>query len=144
MTYYECIVLLREITNSQINEELLNKLNNSKIVFYTDVKYRYAINVINAIKVRETRAFEQIIAIIINKNMSFDEFSLELLKLKKELDYTEKIANNKLIHQECQADIIKVFENIFTSYSKFVEELLLNYYSSDFVDEYYSILNRKR
>lgn len=143
MTYFECISLLREITNNYQSEELLTKLNNADIAFYNDAKYRFAIHVIDLVKTIENKAFDKFLTIITSELVDFESFSLAVLTLKKELVYIERIANSRIIPDECKNDVVGVYENIINSYNKFIEELLSEYYQEDFIAEYYEILNRK-
>lgn len=142
MTYFECISLLKNITSSNQDEILLTELNNADIVFYNDAKYRFAIHVIDTIKTKENKAFDKFLTIITTELVGFEIFSLETLNLKKELKYIEKIANSKIIPEECQNDVREVYGNIINSYNKFIEEILSEYYQEGFIEEYYGIMNR--
>lgn len=143
MTYYECVTLLREITDKAPNDGLLNKFNQADIVFYQDMKYRFAIHVINTVKNKENKVFDKFISVITNELVELGAFSLEVINLKKELDYLEKIISSKIIPLECVNDIKGVYDNIINSYNNFVEKLLDKYYDKKYLDEYYNILNRK-
>lgn len=143
MTYFECISLLKEINNSHQFEELLIKLNNANIIFYNDAKYRFAIHLIETIKTKENKAFDKFLSVITSKLVDLETFSLETYSLQKELSYINKLAKIKIIPEECQKDVLEVYENIISSYNKFIEELLVKYYQEEFIGEYYNILNRK-
>jgi len=143
MTYFECISLLKEITNSHQSDELLQKLNNANIIFYNDAKYRFAMHLIETIKTKENKAFDKFLSTITNQIVDFETFSLETYTLQKELLYINKLAKINIIPEECKNDILEVYENIINSYNKFIEELLTEYYQEGFVDEYYNILNRR-
>lgn len=143
MTYFECINLLKEITKETQNEVLLEKLNNADIIFYNDVKYRFAIHLINTIKVKETKAFDKFLSAMTERIIDLPSFSLEAYNLKKELTYLNRLATSKIIPEECRKDIFGVYENIIKSNSDFIEKLLNEYYQEDYIIEYYNILNRK-
>lgn len=143
MTYYECISILKEINNTSQYHELILKLNDANIEFYNDVKYRFAIHLIEVIKAKENKTFDKFLSVITSQLVDFETFSLETYSLKKELSNINQITKIKIIPKECQKEIVEVYQNIIHSYNKFIEELLTKYYQEVFVDEYYNIINRK-
>ena len=119
------------------------KLNTADIIFYTDVQYRFAIHLIKTIENRLNKAFDKFLTIITNELIDFDAFSLELLTLKKELDYIFRIINIKIVPDICKKDIVAIYQNVINAYYELIEDILKKHYQDNYLTEYQNILNKE-
>ncbi len=142
MTYYETVVLIKEIEKANINEELLNKLQ-VKVLFYGDVKYRFAIHVIETMRKKIKKSYFSFLDVVTNEIVGLDKFLLGLQTLRNELVYIEKISTSKIIPEELSKQVEEVFDNEIEGYNKFVVNLINGYYSDEYMREFNNVLGRK-
>ena len=142
MIYYEFVESLYKLEKSR-DEELLNKIMNADILLYTDMRFRFSIQIINFITKMIDKIYDRSLQEIFGKLQNVDEFSILIMDLRKELDYIYRFTKIKAIPNECLNDIINVYDRLSDKYNKFIIENLNELYDGEYSSIYEEIMNKK-
>lgn len=142
MIYYEFIDSLHKLMKSRDNE-LLNKIINADILLYTDMRFRFSIQIINFINKMIDKIYDIKLQELFGKLHNVDEFSIIIMDLRKELDYVYKFTKIKAIPSECLEHIINVYDSLCNKYDKFIIDNLNDLYGEEYSSIYEEIMNKK-
>ena len=142
MIYYEFIDSLYKLLKSRDNE-LLNKIMNADILLYTDMRFRFSIQIINFINKMIDKVYDIKLQELFGKLYNVDEFSIIIMDLRKELDYVYRFTKIKAIPSECLEDIINVYDSLCNKYDKFIFDNLNDLYGEEYSSIYEEIMNEK-
>lgn len=142
MIYYEFIDSLYKLLKSRDNE-LLNRIMNADITLYSDMRFRFSIQIINFITKMVDKIYDQKLQELFGKLYNVDEFSIIIMDLRKELDYVNNFTKIKSIPSECLEDIINVYDSLCSKYDKFIIDNLNDLYGEEYSSIYEEIINEK-
>lgn len=122
ITYYEMIDYIEKMKTSPRDDKNIVFLKSNKIYMPGNVLYRFIDHITDLIRTRLNKSIDDFISKI--KTIGSDEnlFSLEILEIKKEVNYVISIAKNVNIPEENKN---KLKETI-TNFANEVEEILEN------------------
>lgn len=122
ITYYEMIDYIEKMKASPRDDKNITFLSTNKIYMPGNVLYRFIDHIVDLIRTRLNKSLDDFILKI--KTISKDEnlFSLEVLEIKKEINYVINISNCVNIPEENKN---KLKETI-TNFANEVEEILEN------------------
>lgn len=122
ITYYEMVDYIEKMKSSPRDEKKINFLSSHKIYTPGNVLYRFIDHIIDLIRTRLNKALDNFILKI--KTIGKDEtlFSLEILEIKKEINYVASIAKNVNIPKENKHKLKETIMN----FANEVEEILEN------------------
>lgn len=139
MTYYDAINLLKKLENCSRDDDTLNQVYNNKIDLYDEMKVRYSTHVVATMSVRLYGAYTAFVNNINNNNLSLDAFSLELINLKKEINFSHKIINIPNIPEENKIELLDIFNDINDNATKDIETIIQKLYGEEYFNEYINI-----
>lgn len=122
ITYYEMIDYIEKMKTSPRDDKNITFLSTNKIYMPGNVLYRFIDHIVDLIRTRLNKSLDDFILKI--KTIGKDEnlFSLEILEIKKEINYVINISNCINIPEENKT---KLKETI-THFANEVEEILEN------------------
>lgn len=122
ITYYEMIDYIEKMKTSPRDEKKINFLSSHKIYTPGNVLYRFIDHIVDLIRTRLNKALDNFILKI--KTIGKDEnlFSLEILEIKKEINYVVSIAKSVNIPEENRHKLKETIMN----FANEVEEILEN------------------
>ena len=142
MIYYDFVNYLKQLEKNK-SDELLVKIINADVELFTDMKYRFAIQIIKYITKTIDNVYDDIIQEMFSKLYNNDEFSILVMQLKREIEFIYKITEVKSIPEECLLDIINVHKELCEKYDNFIIKSLLETYGEDYASVYESIMCEK-
>jgi len=100
MTYYEWIENLEKLKSGPRDEQLLDTLYNSKIDLIGNILYRFIIHINDVVRTRLKTSLDSILLKINTIYNDTNALSLEVINIKKELVFSERIINLPVIPEE--------------------------------------------
>lgn len=141
MTYFELVSTLKELEKNK-NKDLYNKIMNPDIALYTDMEFRFSIQVMKFIINKSNEAYTKTLNLIVSTPMDGDTFTLTIKDLKNEIDYIKTFTKMNILSESCSNDLLGLLEKINTSYYNAYVEVLEKAYNEDYINIYTSIMNR--
>lgn len=135
VTYYEMIDFIEKMKTAPRKDENINYLKNTKIDMPGNVLYRFMDHIIDLIQARLNNSLDNFIGKLKTIRSDDNLFSLEVLEIKKEIDYSIKIATNVNLPDDNKQRLKETIKN----YANDVEEILEN--NAQYVDNTGRLLN---
>lgn len=141
MTYFELVSTLKELEKNK-NKDLYNKIMNPDIALYTDMEFRFSIQVMKFIINKSNEAYTKTLNLIVSTALDLDTFTLTIKDLKSEIDYITTFTKINILGENCSKDLSEVLDKINLSYYNLYIDLLEKAYNEDYINIYKSIMNR--
>ncbi len=122
ITYYEMIDFIEKMKTAPRNDQNINYLKNAKVDMPGNVMYRFIDHIMDLIQTRLNNSLDNFIDKLKKISGNEDMFSLEVIEVKKEVNYAVLIANNVNIPDENKKRLKETIKN----YADDVEQVLEN------------------
>ena len=121
MTYYELMDILETIRISPRNSEYINKLNSTTLLVYNDIEPNIKGFIEKIMIYRLSNELNNLLNRIYS--IDYDNLSLDLVKIQREVVYIEELSKIKIIKDNTKKELIN---SLFKLSNQFCDELYKN------------------
>lgn len=121
MTYYEWVATLDQLKKGPRDEAILEKLYNSKIELNGNILYRFINHINSVIRTRLKDNLENILTKMNAIYKDINALSLEIINIKKEIAFAQKIINMPVIPDENKAKFKTTLQNFANEINEALE-----------------------
>jgi len=121
MTYFEWIEILENLKTSPRDDNLITNLYSQKIELVGNILYRFIIHVNDTVRTRLKNSLDSILLKINTIYKDTNALSLEVINIKKELLFCEKLMNLPVIPEENRNKFMETLQNFANEINEALE-----------------------
>ena len=136
MTYYEWVKYIEDLSDKEISDEVINKINTYEFDYSQNIMFRLKDHIVNVIFKKLANEKDNLYNQLDNITSS-QELSLVVNKIKQTINDTYKLLNNKHFDDSLKEEVNKEMEAFIEDYYYILKE----HFKGTTSNEYAIILN---